>query len=98
MQIIYLSKKELSNTAFGTVQVKTWRAEVAGQVHRAFSGRPNWICLTSAAHRMIYTLQAGTVFSGSFILRDVYTILGVILTAFRRTSNREINETKEDRL
>ena len=45
MQIIYLSKKELSNTAFGTVQVETWRAEVAGQVHRAFSGRPNWICL-----------------------------------------------------
>ena len=46
MQIIYLSKKELSNTAFGTVQVETWRAEVAGQVHRAFSGRPNWICLS----------------------------------------------------
>ena len=63
MQIIYLNKKELSNTAFGTVQVKTLRAEVAlGQVHRAFSGRPNWICLTSGGHRMIYTLQAGTVF------------------------------------
>lgn len=91
MQIIYLSKKELSNTAFGTVQVETWRAEVAGQVHREFSGRPNWICLTSAGHRMIYTLQAGTVFSGSFILRVIYTILRVILAAFEQTSNRERN-------
>ena len=91
MQIIYLSKKELSNTAFGTVQVETWRAEVAGQVHRAFSGRPNWICLTSAGHRMIYTLQAGSVFSGSFIPRVIYTILRVILAAFRQPSNREIN-------
>ena len=39
---------------------------------------------------MIYTLQAGTVFSGSFILRVIYTILRVILAALEQTSNREI--------
>ena len=85
MQIIYLSKKELSNTAFGTVQVETWRAEVAGQVHRAFSGRPNWICLFHQDTRLFIP------FMPKLFFRVIYTILRVILTAFRQTANREIN-------
>ena len=92
MQIIYLSKKELSNTAFGTVQVETWRAEVAGQVHRAFSGRPNWICLFHQDTGLFIP------FMPKLFFRVIYTILRVILTAFRQTANREINQTKEDRL
>ena len=85
MQIIYLSKKELSNTAFGTVQVETWRAEVAGQVHRAFSGRPNWICLFHQDTGLF------TPFMSELFFRVIYTILRVILAAFEQTSNREIN-------
>ena len=94
MQIIYLSKKELSNTAFGTVQVETWRAEVAGQVHRAFSGRPNWICLFHQDTELFIPFRC----QSNCFFRVIYTIPRVILTAFRQTANREINQTKEDRL